>query len=130
MCYWNNFKDVYKKYWILECIYVEYFMLIYGDNYFNGLVLFISDLVERGDYLCLKNVLLGYIFNIKNWLKVVGIFVFCFYVQVQNLFVIIGYSGMDLEILINVESVILLGGMDKNMLFQVCMYIIGVNLIF
>jgi len=55
MRYWNNSKDVYKKYWTPERTHAEYPMPIYGDNYSNGSALPISDLVERGDYLRLKN---------------------------------------------------------------------------
>ena len=76
MRYWNNSKDVYNKYWTPERTHAEYPMPIYGDNYSNGSALPISDLVERGDYLRLKNVSLGYTFNTKNWSKAVGISMF------------------------------------------------------
>ena len=108
----------------------EYPMPIYGDNYSNGSALPISDLVERGDYLRLKNVSLGYTFNTKNWSKAVGISALRLYVQAQNLFVITGYSGMDPETLTNVESATLSGGTDKNTLPQARTYTIGVNLTF
>ena len=130
MRYWNNSKDVYKKYWTPERTHAEYPMPIYGDNYSNGSALPISDLVERGDYLRLKNVSLGYTFNTKNWSKAVGISALRLYVQAQNLFVITGYSGMDPEILTNVESATLSGGTDKNTLPQARTYTIGVNLTF
>ena len=130
MRYWNNSKDVYKKYWTPERTHAEYPMPIYGDNYSNGSALPISDLVERGDYLRLKNVSLGYTFNTKNWSKAVGISALRLYVQAQNLFVITGYSGMDTETLTNVESATLSGGTDKNTLPQARTYTIGVNLTF
>ena len=130
MRYWNNSKDVYKKYWTPERTHAEYPMPIYGDNYPNGSALPISDLVERGDYLRLKNVSLGYTFNTKNWSKAVGISALRLYVQAQNLFVITGYSGMDPETLTNVESATLSGGTDKNTLPQARTYTIGVNLTF
>ena len=130
MRYWNNSKDVYKKYWTPERTHAEYPMPIYGDNYSNGSALPISDLVERGDYLRLKNVSLGYTFNTKNWSKAVGISALRLYVQAQNLFVITGYSGMDSETLTNVESATLSGGTDKNTLPQARTYTIGVNLTF
>ena len=122
MRYWNNSKDVYKKYWTPERTHAEYPMPIYGDNYSNGSALPISDLVERGDYLRLKNVSLGYTFNTKNWSKAVGISALRLYVQAQNLFVITGYSGMDPETLTNVESATLSGGTDKNTLPQARTY--------
>ena len=130
MRYWNNSKDVYNKYWTPERTHAEYPMPIYGDNYSNGSALPISDLVERGDYLRLKNVSLGYTFNTKNWSKAVGISALRLYVQAQNLFVITGYSGMDPETLTNVESATLSGGTDKNTLPQARTYTIGVNLTF
>ena len=130
MRYWNNSKDVYKKYWTPERTHAEYPMPIYGDNYSNGSALPISDLVERGDYLRLKNVSLGYTFNTKNWSKAVGISALRLYVQAQNLFVITGYNGMDPETLTNVESATLSGGTDKNTLPQARTYTIGVNLTF
>ena len=130
MRYWNNSKDVYKKYWTPERTHAEYPMPIYGDNYSNGSALPISDLVERGDYLRLKNVSLGYTFNTKNWSKAVGISALRLYVQAQNLFVITGYSGMDPETLTNVESATLSGGTNKNTLPQARTYTIGVNLTF
>ena len=130
MRYWNNSKDVYKKYWTPERTHAEYPMPIYGDNYSNGSALPISYLVERGDYLRLKNVSLGYTFNTKNWSKAVGISALRLYVQAQNLFVITGYSGMDPETLTNVESATLSGGTDKNTLPQARTYTIGVNLTF
>ena len=130
MRYWNNSKDVYKKYWTPERTHAEYPMPIYGDNYSNGSALPISDLVERGDYLRLKNVSLGYTFNTKNWSKAVAISALRLYVQAQNLFVITGYSGMDPETLTNVESATLSGGTDKNTLPQARTYTIGVNLTF
>ena len=130
MRYWNNSKDVYKKYWTPERTHAEYPMPIYGDNYSNGSALPISDLVERGDYLRLKNVSLGYTFNTKNWSKAVGISALRLYVQAQSLFVITGYSGMDPETLTNVESATLSGGTDKNTLPQARTYTIGVNLTF
>ena len=130
MRYWNNSKDVYNKYWTPERTHAEYPMPIYGDNYSNGSALPISDLVEKGDYLRLKNVSLGYTFNTKNWSKAVGISALRLYVQAQNLFVITGYSGMDPETLTNVESATLSGGTDKNTLPQARTYTIGVNLTF
>ncbi|MBA2194780.1 SusC/RagA family TonB-linked outer membrane protein [Bacteroides fragilis] len=130
MRYWNNSKDVYKRYWTPERTHAEYPMPIYGDNYSNGSALPISDLVEKGDYLRLKNVSLGYTFNTKNWSKAVGISALRLYVQAQNLFVITGYSGMDPETLTNVESATLSGGTDKNTLPQARTYTIGVNLTF
>ena len=130
MRYWNNSKDVYNNYWTEGRADAKYPKPIYGDNYSNGSALPISDLVESGNYLRLKNVSLGYTFNTKSWSKRVGISALRLYVQAQNLFVITSYSGMDPETLTNVESATLAGGTDKNTLPQARTYTLGVNLTF
>ncbi len=54
----------------------------------------VSAYLERGDYLKLDNVTLGYTLNFKNeWLKSVRA-----YVTGQNLFCLTGYSGLDPEL--------------------------------
>lgn len=130
MRYWNNSKDVYEKYWTPERRNAEYPLPVYGDNYSNGSALPISDWVEKGDYLRLKNVSLGYTFDTKTWSKSLGISALRLYVQAQNLFVITGYSGMDPETLTNVMDATLSGGTDKNTLPQARTYTFGVNLTF
>ena len=130
MRYWNNSKDVYNNHWTPDHTNAKYALPIYGDNYSNGSAMPMSDWVEKGDYLRLKNISLGYTFNTKNWSKSVGISSLRFYVQAQNLFVITSYSGMDPETLTNVESATLAGGTDKNTLPQARTYTFGVNLTF
>jgi len=130
MRYWNNSKDVLKNYWREGHTKADYALPIYGDNYSNGSAYPISDWVEKGDYLRLKNVSLGYTFNTKAWPKALGISSLRVYAQAQNLFVITGYSGMDPETLTNVESYTLAGGTDKNTMPQARTYTFGVNLSF
>nr|WP_320057564.1 TonB-dependent receptor [uncultured Bacteroides sp.] len=130
MRYWNDSKDVLKKYWTPERKNASYALPIYGDNYSNGSAMAFTDWVEKGDYLRLKNISLGYTFDTKTWPKAIGISSLRIYAQAQNLFVITGYSGMDPETLTNVESSTLAGGTDKNTLPQARTYTIGVNLSF
>lgn len=66
MRYWNNSKDVLNNYWTPERKNATYPIPIYGDNISNGSAYSISDWVEKGDYLRLKNVSLGYTFDTKN----------------------------------------------------------------
>jgi hypothetical protein len=56
---------------------------------------FISEFLERGDYLKLDNVTLGYTFNTKNnkYVKAARV-----YLSGDNLAVLTGYSGLDPEI--------------------------------
>lgn len=130
MRYWNNSVDVYNNHWTPERRNADYALPIYGDNYSNGSAKSITDYVEKADYLRLKNVSLGYTFNTKTWPKAIGISSLRLYVQAQNLFVITGYSGMDPEVLTNVVSPTLAGGIDKNTMPQARTYTFGVNLSF
>lgn len=56
---------------------------------------FVSEFLERGDYLKLDNVTLGYTFNTKNTKHVKSARV---YLSGDNLAVLTGYSGLDPEI--------------------------------
>jgi TonB-linked SusC/RagA family outer membrane protein len=127
---WNNRKDVLTKSWKKKGDKATYAFPIYGDNYSNGSAYSISDWVEKGDYIRLKNISLGYTFNTKNWSKKIGISSLRLYAQAQNLFVISSYSGMDPEVLSNVMSPSLSGGIDKNTLPQARTYTFGLNVSF
>lgn len=58
--WWNNSKDVWDNYWTPERTNAKYAKPIWGDNYSNGSALPITDWVENGDYIRLKNISLGY----------------------------------------------------------------------
>lgn len=129
--WWNNSMDVYNNYWKGPGDKdAKYAKPVYGDNYSNGSAMEISDLVERGDYLRMKNICLGYTFNTKNWNKKLGISALRIYVQCQNVFVITGYSGLDPETTSYVTDSILSGGYDKNTLPQARTWTAGLNLTF
>ncbi|HCO68542.1 MAG TPA: TonB-dependent receptor, partial [Dysgonomonas sp.] len=130
MRYWNNSKDVWNKYWTPERKNAEYPLPIYGDNYSNGSAMPISDWMEKGDYLRLKNISLGYTFDTRNWSSKLGISSLRLYMQAQNLFVITSYSGLDPETLTNVMDANLSGGTDKNTLPQARTYTFGLNVSF
>lgn len=127
---WNNSKDVLNNYWSPENKNATYPLPVYGDNYSNGSYYPISDWVEKGDYLRLKNISLGYTFNTNKWKKALGVSSLRLYTQIQNLFVITGYTGMDPEVLSNTKNYTLAGGTDKNTLPQARTYTFGVNISF
>ena len=112
--YWNNSIDVLNNYWTPERKNATYALPIYGDNYSNGSAMPISDWMEDGDYIRLKNVVLGYSLDNKYLPKAIGISALRVYLQAQNLFVITKYTGLDPEALTNVQSYNLAGGTDKN----------------
>jgi TonB-linked SusC/RagA family outer membrane protein len=130
MRYWNNAVDVYNSYWKTSGDKAKYAKPIYGDNASNGSVFPITDWVEKGDYLRLKTLTLGYTFNTRNWTKA-GISALRFYATAQNLFCLTGYSGLDPESLISSnDQAALQGGVDKNSLPQAKVFTFGVNVTF
>lgn len=131
MRFWNNSKDVLNKYWTPERVNATYPIPVYGDKVSNGSSYQISDWMEKGDYLRLKNISLGYTFDTKApWAQKLGISALRLYLQAQNLFVITSYSGLDPEALTNVNSPTLAGGTDKNTLPQERIYTFGLNITF
>jgi TonB-linked SusC/RagA family outer membrane protein len=130
MRFWNNSMDVYNNYWTENRRNAKYPLPIYSDNYSNGSAFPISEWVEKGDYLRLKTISLGYTFNTKNWPKKVGITALRIYAQAQNLFCITGYTGLDPEALVTSDNAVLQGGVDKNTMPNARVYTAGVNITF
>ena len=133
MRYWNNTTDVLEKYWTPERTAAKYARPIYGDNYSNGSAKPISDWVEKGDYLRLKQVVIGYTFRTSGWRC--GISSLRVYAQAQNLFVLTGYSGLDPEASLYGNSTTsslanLQAGIDKNTMPQARVFTFGTNITF
>jgi TonB-linked SusC/RagA family outer membrane protein len=128
--WWNNSMDVYENYWKQPGDNAKYPKPYYGDNYSNGSAMEISDWIERGDYLRVKNISLGYTFNTKKWNKKLGISSLRLYVQCQNALTLTGYSGLDPETNSMTGDMILSGGFDKNTLPQARTWTGGLNLTF
>jgi TonB-linked SusC/RagA family outer membrane protein len=128
MRYWNNSVDVYNNAWKNPGDNARYAKPIYSDNVSNGSAFPITDWVEKGDYLRLKNVTLGYTFNTRNWPKKAGIASLRLYASAQNLFCLTSYTGLDPESLISSnDQAALQGGVDKNALPQARVFTFGVN---
>ena len=128
--WWNNSKDVWDNYWTPERTNAKYAKPIWGDNYSNGSALPITDWVENGDYIRLKNISLGYTFGKLPFLQKAGISKLRVYAQAQNLFVITGYEGLDPEVLSNTNSANLNGGTDHNTAPQARTFTFGINVTF
>ncbi|KAA6333449.1 TonB-dependent receptor SusC [termite gut metagenome] len=129
--FWNNSVDVYENVWKNPGDKAKYAKPIYGDNTSNGSAFPISDWVEKGDYIRLKNITLGYTFNTRNWSEEVGINTLRFYASAQNLLCLTEYSGLDPESLISEnDQAALQGGVDKNSLPQAKVFTFGVNITF
>ena len=130
MRYWNNAKEVLDKHWVPGKTDAIYAHPIYGDNHSNGSFNPISDWIEKGDYIRLKNLIVGYTFSDVDLLNRAGISSIRIYGQAQNLFTITGYTGLDPEALSNVGSINLAGGVDKNTMPQAKIYTLGLNVTF
>jgi len=132
MRFWNNSKEVLSNHWTETNRNATYARPVYTDNVSNGSAFNMSDFVEKGDYLRLKNLSLGYTFDTRRWLAKIGVPISSvrLYAQAQNLFTITGYTGQDPETISNVSHPILNGGIDKNTLPQARSYTFGVNISF
>lgn len=130
MRWWNNFKEVETNCWQKPGDNAKYAKPYYGDNVSNGSAYDITDWVEKGDYLRLKNISAGYTFKFKNTKKH-GISSLRLYAQVQNAFVITAYTGLDPEVTSSyTNDTIMSSGYDKNTLPQARIYTFGVQLKF
>lgn len=130
MRFWNNSTDVYKHIWRQEGDMATYAKPELNDNYSNGSANPISDFIERGDYLRLKTLTIGYTFNTRNWPKKIGITQLRLYASATNLFCITGYSGMDPEINSRADISNRASGIDKNTAPLTKTYTFGMNLTF
>ncbi len=83
--------------------------------------------IEKGSFLRLQNVNLGYTFKIKN----LNINRWKVYIAGENLFVITKYSGMDPELAAQNSSDLLVQGIDPGQLPPLIRrFILGFNLVF
>ena len=132
MRFWNNTKDVLNNHWTETNRNAKFAKPYYGDNVSNGSANFMSDDVEKGDYLRFKNISLGYTFNTRNWGRSIDLNISSLrvYVQAQNLLTITGYTGLDPETITKADSPILMGGIDKNTLPQARSITFGLNVSF
>ena len=128
--WWNNSVDVLKNAWRNPGDNATYAKPIYGDNVSNGSANLISDFIERGDYLRMKNICIGYTFDTRKWGRKAGISAFRVYAQVQNAFTITGYTGFDPETTTFTSNPILQGGYDKNTMPQARTWTFGLSLTF
>ena len=111
---WSGAKQWYDNIWLQPGDNAEYAKASYNDNYSNGTANPISDLIEKGDFIRLQSLAIGYNFKTKRWPKQLGISSFRLYAQAQNLFCITGYSGFDPEINSYYNSANLRSGIDSN----------------
>ncbi len=123
--FWNSHTDVLNR-WTPENRTGTIPRVVYGDNVSNGSALQISENVEKGDFIRLRNVSLGYSLPraIVDRLKMTNLRI---YGQIQNAFVITDYTGIDPEIETNGNSNTA-PGVDRNSVGQARTFTLGLNL--
>lgn len=127
MRFWNNSTDVLDR-WTPENKNGSIPRVVYTDNVSNGSSFPISENVEKGDFIRLRNVSFGYTLqrSLLDKLKISNARV---YAQVQNAFLITDYTGIDPEISTNGNSNVT-PGVDRNSVGQARTYTVGLSLSF
>jgi TonB-linked SusC/RagA family outer membrane protein len=125
--FWNNSTGI-LDHWTPEHPNAKLPRPVYGDNVSNGSALVISENIEKGDFVRLRNVALGYTFTrgLLDKLKIANARV---YAQVQNAFIITKYTGIDPENNANGNSPTG-ASVDRNSVGQARTYTLGINLTF
>jgi len=100
---WNSAKDNLER-WQKPGDVTDWPRVVFGDNVSNGSALVISSNVEKGDFVKVRNVSLGYTLpqNLVGRINLSNVRV---YVAALNVLTFTNYSGFDPEIQSNGESV-------------------------
>ncbi|MEI8225776.1 MAG: TonB-dependent receptor [Bacteroidota bacterium] len=125
--FWNNSVEVYETAWKLPGDITDIPKPIFGDNLSNGSTMVASQNVERGDYVKVRNLSMGYTF--KKLPSQLGIQSIRLYTQLFNAFVFTKYTGSDPEVSTNGDTN-LSPGIDRNTAPQARTYTFGINVNF
>ena len=121
---WNNHTDMLNR-WTPQNTSGTIPRVVFGDNVSNGSALPITENLEKGDFIRLRSVILGYNLpkSLMNTLKISNVRL---YGQIQNAFVITDYTGSDPEISSNGDTNIA-PGVDRNSVGQGRTYTFGLQ---
>jgi TonB-linked SusC/RagA family outer membrane protein len=127
MRFWNNHRDVLDR-WTPDNTDGSIPRVVYTDNISNGSAFPISENVEKGNFLRVRNLALGYTLapEVAKRLKIANARV---YAQAQNLFLVTNYSGSDPEISTNGNTASA-SGVDRNSIGQAKTFTFGLNITF
>jgi hypothetical protein len=125
--FWNNRHDI-LDHWTPEHTDAKWPRVVYGDNLSNGSALTISNNIEKGDFIRIRNIMLGYTFprTVLDKIKLSNLRI---YGQVQNAGIITKYTGIDPENQANGNSPTG-AGVDRNSVGQARTYTFGLSLSF
>jgi len=122
--FWNNSVDILRR-WQKAGDKTDIPRVMYGDNISNGSATPIDVNAQKGDFVKLRNVSLGYTFAPKLVQKV-GISNARLYVTGQNLLIVTKYKGPDPEVSTNGNDT--QGqGVDRNGVANGRTFTIGLN---
>ncbi len=124
--FWNNLQEVVTNAWTPTNTTGTLPFPVYTDNVSNGSAFLISENIEKGDFLRLQTATLGYRLP-RTMFGTSGISGLRVYGQVNNAFVITGYSGVDPEISSNGNSN-LASGIERNSIPQGRVFTFGISL--
>jgi TonB-dependent starch-binding outer membrane protein SusC len=125
---WNNTKEVYETAWKNPGDITDIPKPIFGDNVSNGSTMVQSQNVEKGDFLKVRNLSLGYTLK-GSMLSRVGVSSLRIYSQMFNLLTLTQYEGADPEIS-SMGDANLTPGVDRNTVPQAKTISFGVNINF
>jgi hypothetical protein len=125
--YWENSVEVYKTAWKNPGDVTNIPKPVFGDNVSNGSTMVISENVEKGNYIKVRNLSIGY--TINRLPAKVGIQSIRLYTQIFNALVFTKYTGSDPEVSTNGDTN-LSPGVDRNTAPQARTYTFGINVNF
>ena len=122
--FWNNSTDVLDR-WTETNTGGSIPRVVFGDNISNGSAIPISENVEKGDFLRIRNITLGYRLPVRL-LERANIASLRVYGTANNAFLFTGYSGTDPEVSTN-GNINLSPGVDRNTVPMARSFSVGVN---
>jgi len=123
--FWNNHVDVLDR-WSEANPDGSIPRVVFGDNVSNGSAIPISENVQKGDFLRIRNVTLGYRLP-KDLLSKADISSLRVYGTVNNAFLFTNYAGTDPEVSTN-GNANSAPGVDRNTVPMAQTFTIGLNL--
>jgi TonB-linked SusC/RagA family outer membrane protein len=125
--WWNNSVEVYETAWEKPGDITNIPKPVMNDNISNGSSFPITENIEKGDYIKVRNVSLGYTF--KKLPSITNIENIRVYAQVFNGYVFTKYKGSDPEVSTN-GNANLTPGIDRNTAPQARTYTLGLSVNF
>jgi len=123
--FWNSHTDVLDR-WTESNTKGTIPRVVFGDNISNGSAIPLSENVEKGDFLRLRNITLGYNIPASVFGSKVKINSLRIYGNINNAFLLTGYTGTDPEVSTNGNSN---GspGVDRNSVPMARTFLVGLN---